>query len=889
MRSMDNIYRKLLELGGSTGVSAKFLADNMGLSRSNVSNALNQLYREDKVIKFDGRPVLYKAKGEGTNSINIEEKTKLDIIGEKQKSLAKCVELAKAAILYPPKGMHTLILGCTGVGKTMFANLMYDYSLKVRDVGKSRPFVTFNCADYSNNPQLLLAQLFGVKKGAYTGANEDRVGLIEKANQGILFLDEVHRLPPEGQEMLFTLIDQGMYRRVGETENTRNGEVVIIAATTENPDSALLNTFIRRIPMTIEIPSLKERTIEERYLLIQDILKEEAVRLNKLIEVSNNAMRAFLSYNCPGNIGQLKSDIQLACAKEYANFLSNKKDGITIRSGNLQSNVKQGLLDSKENREIWKIIDNADINKFIFPVENVDLASKEEEVDIYNKIANIVKDLKIKDLDSESISVIVNKEIEKHFKTYIREIEKDFNPSGILNFINQKELIKINRIIDFCQIKLNRKLESHVYNALVLHLNSVIGRLDNGRQAINEHINMIRKRYPEEYDVSLKGLQEIVGAENASFIENEAAFLAMFFVVDNINNDMDNVKIIQIAHGDTTATSMVNVANRLLGEEYAIGIDAPIDMKPREILDKLRAFIKEDMNERGYLLLVDMGSLVEFAEIIEKEYKIPVRVIPLSSTLHLLEATRKAMLGASLRDIYEEVLSINTTYPMQYVNKKNKSKLVIIVICMSGEGSAVVIKNVINNHIKYDSTLVDVVPINYIGKASIKDRILNSYQEDEIIGIVSTNDIDLEVPQYRLTEVLNLNVIPQIQEQVELKTTIYRMKYEIKKILKRVDGDSAYNEVKKLIIECERDLNIKISLDKLIGTILHMCIMIDRLRGRERVYEYPNKNSYIEENSELVAFVREKLNSIESIFDIKVDDDEICYVVELFKEELEGI
>ncbi|MGQ0420917.1 amino acid--tRNA ligase-related protein, partial [Bacillus sp. HC-Mk] len=78
--------------------------------------------------------------------------------------------------------------------------------------------------------------LFGIKKGAYTGAS-DQKGLIEKAHEGILFLDEVHRLPPEGQEMLFTFIDRGVYRRLGETENERKAQVLIITATTEEPNS----------------------------------------------------------------------------------------------------------------------------------------------------------------------------------------------------------------------------------------------------------------------------------------------------------------------------------------------------------------------------------------------------------------------------------------------------------------------------------------------------------------------------------------------------------------------------------------------------------------------------------------------------------------------------
>ena len=105
----------------------------------------------------------------------------------------------QASILYPPNGINCLILGETGVGKSMFAYLMHEYAIEMQVKNIDSPFITFNCADYSNNPQLLTSQLFGVKKGAYTGAEIDKIGLIEKANNGILFLDEIHRLPPEGQ------------------------------------------------------------------------------------------------------------------------------------------------------------------------------------------------------------------------------------------------------------------------------------------------------------------------------------------------------------------------------------------------------------------------------------------------------------------------------------------------------------------------------------------------------------------------------------------------------------------------------------------------------------------------------------------------------------------
>ena len=340
MNRIDIIYEKLKELSKETGVTTENISSALGLSRANVSSDLNKLCEEGKAVKEGVKPVFYRA----VSLNNIEkETTALDKLSLENPSLFPAIEQAKAAILYPPKGMPILILGETGTGKSMFAGFIHQYAVEMGRMAENSPFIVFNCADYVNNPQLLLSQLFGVKKGAYTGADADKTGLIEKADGGILFLDEVHRLPPEGQEMFFIFMDTGAYRRLGETDTERTAKVLIISATTENPESALLKTFTRRIPMVIRMPNLSERSMDERFNLISRFLRDESSRLGRPILVSLNSMKSFLSYHCPNNVGQLKTDLQLACAKAYADLVSNKKETIKINSTDLPAHIREGL------------------------------------------------------------------------------------------------------------------------------------------------------------------------------------------------------------------------------------------------------------------------------------------------------------------------------------------------------------------------------------------------------------------------------------------------------------------------------------------------------------------------------------------------------------------
>ena len=226
--------------------------------------------------------------------------------------------------------MPTLISGPTGSGKSRLAEAMYRYAVAVGRLPPGAPFCVFNCADYAANPQLLQAQLFGYVKGAFTGAERDTPGLVAQADGGLLFLDEIHRLPPDGQEMLFLLMDRGIYRALGDT-TTRQASVMLVGATSEDPSSSLLNTFVRRFPVVIHLPGLDVRPVEERLALIEVFLREEASRIGKAIVVSPLVLLALLAYRTTGNVGELRSAILMACAKAFfAHMAAGLGDGAPI-------------------------------------------------------------------------------------------------------------------------------------------------------------------------------------------------------------------------------------------------------------------------------------------------------------------------------------------------------------------------------------------------------------------------------------------------------------------------------------------------------------------------------------------------------------------------------
>lgn len=885
MTKKELIYQKFLQLQFSEGIDTKSLSEIANMSRANLSHELNELCKEGKLIKSTGRPVLYFLASQKKSNND----SQLDLLSKNNISLKPAIEQAKASILYPPKGMNCLILGETGVGKSMFASLMHNYAIEMNVKSEDSPFITFNCADYSNNPQLLTSQLFGVKKGAYTGAESDKEGLIEQANGGILFLDEVHRLPPEGQEALFIFLDTGNFRRIGDSQ-TRSSDVLIISATTEDPGSALLNTFRRRIPIIINIPSLKDRTLEERLFLIKSFFKHESIRLNKELYVSLNTLRALLSYECTNNIGQLKSDVQMLCAKAYSEFLTNVRIDVRINSSTLPSYIKEGLYKEKEHRVLWNNLMSEEIEFFRFNGNNTDndeLFSSNENT-IYDFIENKLEKLKSLDISDIDIENILEKDIAKHFQNNFSMISKDFNKKNLLTIISPDVLECYDDIVSYISENLSLTFDNNLYTAFALHVNTLIERVHSRKMINNPNLDKIRNLYPVEFSIALEVKKMLEDFLHRPIPIDEAGYITLFLIPDvTIKNNIPNkVKIILITHGESTATSMCNVVNTLLGENYAIPINAPIDIPPSKVLDHLKLIINENPSDSGYLLLVDMGSLLTFADTIRDELGVKLKIISLASTLHVLEATRKALLGLSLNEIYNDVIMINS-YLQLHKNLNNHSvpsnKRLIITACLTGEGGSAAIKDFLTVNLQYPKDLIDIICLNCLDKNDFIEMVHNYEYYNEVLFLVSSFPVDsLGVKQFSMSDTISGKSLNEMQNLINTKIALSNIPMILNENIPNISGTELTDDINLFLSELQTKLSIHLTSEKLVGITLHLSFLIGRLRNNEKTVVYPNKENYIKENFSLYNIIKESIIFIRNKYNIEFTDNDICYLIQHF-------
>ncbi|MBD8046080.1 sigma 54-interacting transcriptional regulator [Clostridium faecium] len=891
MRNKDKILHtvSVLQKKVPNGVSASEISEVLNINRANVSRCLNELYSERKLEKIQGRPVLYKITEEDIGKFEEIKNNSLDSLIGAQNSLQIAIQQAKAAMLYPPRGLHTLILGETGVGKSLFAELMYKFSVETGMLFSGAPFIHFNCADYADNPQLLIAYIFGVKKGAYTGADKDREGLLKKADGGIIFLDEVHRLPPHGQEILFTFIDKGYFRALGETEKKEQVSVQIIAATTENPQSHLLKTFTRRIPMIITLPPLMSRGMKERYRLIELFIKDESKRLGKSIYINRNSLESFLLYDCPNNIGQLKSDIQLSCAKAFLNYKAQRKNYIISTQEDLPIYVKRGILKIKDNREqIDNILKNTgEILKFYYKEKECKILgdTRGGREDFYDDIERKLQDLKASGIQDNEINQILNIDIESHFKKHIEDMTLKVNREEIINIVGEKIVNVVDYILNSAQNKLYREYDENLYFALALHLNGSIKRIQNGNKIYNPKLNFIRAKYDEEFLIAME-MAKII--DNTFHIEtplDEIGYIAMFLAANSFeleNEDKDKVAVLVIFHGNSTASSMVQVANELVGINHGVAIDMPLNMSAEEAYQLAKKKVQEINKGRGVLLLVDMGSLVNFGDMIYEETGIVVKTIDRVSTPMVIEGLRKAVLGRDLIEVYQSCKE-NNYFTRGVIRKTNiKKKNIIITACFTGDGAAERLKRVIYEKLS-NLEDIEIIPMNIINRREFLSSI-DYYRENyNILAIVGTVRIHIDDIQFiSAKELLIDSGINTLKEIIEINNNYTKISLSLKEHLNFEGSDTVVEEVKQSVEQIETQLEKVISDEVEIGIIIHICFLIDKLKNGGSELMFKDLDEFIDEYSREITQIKQSLKSLEEQYDVEIGDNELAYICRMF-------
>lgn len=214
---------------------------------------------------------------------------------------------------------NVLIMGESGTGKELIAKAIHNLSPK-----KDNPFVTVNCAGIPET--LLESELFGHKKGAFTGATSDKMGLFKAADGGTIFLDEIGELPAALQVKILRVVEDKSFKPIGDTKDIKV-ELRVISATNKELEKEVIegkfreDLYYRLNVIPIRIPPLRERK-EDVPVLVNYFLTKYSQEFGKDIKkISSSALELLTSYDFPGNVRELENIIERCIALETSNII----------------------------------------------------------------------------------------------------------------------------------------------------------------------------------------------------------------------------------------------------------------------------------------------------------------------------------------------------------------------------------------------------------------------------------------------------------------------------------------------------------------------------------------------------------------------------------------
>ncbi|MGL9731157.1 sigma 54-interacting transcriptional regulator [Enterococcus sp. DIV0756] len=884
--------------------TASKLAEIFKVKRNTVSQYLNQLAENGELVKINSRPVYYFHKGafekqffalssnyyESVQGILAEQ----PLFGKEQdffsllighdKSLNRVIEQIKAALNYPDGGLPVLINGESGTGKSYLVKLIYHYCLQNELIAEDAPFITLNCAQYANNPELLTSNLFGSVKGAYTGADADRKGAFEAADGGILFLDEVHRLNAEGQEKLFTYLDQGLIYRMGDTNHPINVQTRLFFATTEDLTSNFLTTFIRRIPIQVTIPSLQQRARNERLELIYSFLISEQTKIKRELVISGQTLELLASGSFKGNIGELQNIVRVMVAKAFSEAIQDQQVRLTIyhlpeallslNTQNLQTSLPEEVVIHSDSRLDNLMFSNSQSQR---RVEDTFAKMILE----YQKSHGVLSDchLKLKEL------------VDQLFDYLLFETDRQQKHEMLL-YLTQYVRETFRQMESAYQIKFNG---NSVYAVGYYLFQRGSSRWISEDNEIMERIRQLEVQVSEAYPASYYYVQRILELCKPKIdIEISAMdriVLTLYLKKADWTKDQGMTKAVIVAHGYATASSIANVANRFLGKDIFESFDMPLDVTPQQIAEEILDYSENNDISNGLVILVDMGSLKEIYQYFPKQINVPIVIMnnvttPLAVAVGESIKHQRTLNELAMKSATEAAFDWEIIYP-----EENRTKA-LLTTCQTGIGTANQICHLLEKSLPSTCEL-KILPYEYriLEEKKLDETVFSIY---DVLGIIGTDDPKIaEMPYLSLEELISgdeqqvlsewLAPVMTAEENHIFNTNVIR-NFSLEKVIDSVtilDTDKVMSEIDLFMRDLELSGRIQLSNAKKLALYVHVSCLIERLIRNVPIETYEGYDELYQCQKERLERIKQAFSVIERVYSVTIPDSELAYIFDI--------
>lgn len=610
-------------------ITTRFLSEKLKMQRTNISSILNQLVNEGKLVKYNGRPVLYQLADENTsgNGDVFEQLVGYD------SSLKEAIALAKAAVLYPEGNPTILITAKHGSGVSHFAKTVFRFAQASGKLKTRAPWILWDCKTLFNDQDKFQEIFLG---------DHEKEGILKKASGGMLILENIDVVSERNLDWLLAFLRGEKIQGQDEWPWQKDYHCITIFSTMKDTNEMMLNLLRGQMDFRISLPSLEERSIEERFLILQKFFKEEAKAMDRMIEVDTSILHALLLYEVTDDIKGLKNDIHTGCANSYVRSYNTEKKTIVLLMSDFPNYVRKGIMYYRSYKnEIDEMIKNG--CKYTFYKNQMLRDNKTAKKDIYQSIDARKRDLERHALTEEEINMAVSNQLESEFEEYFEQLCERVDSIDTLNKMVSEKLISLTRkFLLKAAEQLSCEFSKEIFCGICLHVNSCLIKVSKKQRISNEEIARLLSKYPMHYEL-VKEFQVELGKEfNVKLNVDDLIFLLMFLL--EAKKDVNESKVVTLIamHGSHAASSIAAVVNVLSDDSNVQAFDMDLDKNVRIVYEELKEKIIKIDQGKGILLIYDMGSIHTMAESIAQETKIAIRCAEVPITLVGIAGSSKA-------------------------------------------------------------------------------------------------------------------------------------------------------------------------------------------------------------------------------------------------------
>ena len=819
------------KLSGST----QAIADENFVSRSLVSQYLNEMFKSNILIKINTRPVFFLKKNiiEKTFKVVLREKTfdnpeeLLEVLDSRlldkgafinavgnDGSLNYCIHQMLAAVSYPPHGIPVLLLGEEGTGKTYLAELLSKYCVNEK-IAQEGNIYHYGLSK-NENGTTAISRVFGYRDGS----KKVFTGLLEKSDNGVLIIENFQRADEVFTNCLISYFKTGYYV-LGDKRFSSSAKIIITA----NQDGAAVNTLRNEISICCSIPSLKERPFAERESLVIKQFLLEQKQIQKRIYISNRVFYALIHHRYKNNIKELQGVITSICA----NSLKNYEENVIIKSYHLPSDF---FSDGNEymisvNDDSYIIADEYTVE---YPTDST-IVYFELMLGLYQTYCD--GRLLEKDFQEECFS-----RMEDYYNYVV--FDKQYSNSYLNAFQNM-----VSRIVDyvfdkyqlFLPASFTYVLAKVLYN-LAYNNGYIVAWQNRHWDELLELKHYLKKEFNFSYTLA-KEISKLVKQE----LDVELDIANLLFIVLNVhsyNRDLEHMRYhcLIVAHGYSTASSMADTVNKILGSHILDGIDMPLDTSVQDILLYIKNYIRTFSVKKDILLLVDMGSLEQLDNTRIGFSDVNLGIINNVNTHLALDVAERVQQGKKIEQILQECTQENiSSYRLYRVPKKPNA---IIFTTEVGEKATERVIELFKKSIP-KSIELSILPYSY-------NKLLQNGSRDEIFKInnivlvVGMSSIaSINIPFISLEDIIAFsdfelitNALKPYMDKHEIEVFNGNMlkNFSLTSILDNVtilNATKLYEKISRAIEQLEKSYTCMIPNKIKVGLYIHISCLIERL------------------------------------------------------------